>query len=641
MGQNSSQPEGIPEIPDDFGVVVPETPYSEEDSSELKKRDKKNRHAKKKEKRERLSQHKEVNGIGTPPPDDNAKPSKRKREDEPERKKSKRKHRKDDAQHETESPSTTHGLMSSQATPLKLESLDKKARKSSKHKKDSNGTKAPASRAAKRNTDSKNNVRGPRVREADNKTIGFYTPEELEKIESHKVNFCKLHGISSLTFDELVHHSERGSQDWPLPTATISKSEFWDEIYCLLPGRDRRSVYRFMRRHFQGSSQRAHDWSPEQDEELIELHESHGPKWTYIGRLLGRSDDDVWQRWKNKLRYKDTMNRGSWSEEEAKLFLEAMQAVWESLSHTLNKEEKRKSLGKDFYEMDETLVPWGTISAALDNKRSEQQCSDKFRKLRPVVMKMRTNGNPDAVFDYEKSARRARHWNRKLGDHHKSEQYVKDDDSDVDMKANEVQETRGSHPTQTQVLSEIMRDMSHAPTEHAESESESESESAKKSKKSKKSKNSKPTEVLNADAEAVSSPKTKEEKKREKKERREKQKQEIADSELTSDKTARKERKKQKKEEKEILEAEERRAAEASSSEAQSEPRAKRSKKSKKASSDADHSFDSDSDNSQSSSAAVSSTSATAATTLVPDESDSDEEEIDSNASVKFESSLE
>jgi hypothetical protein len=642
----------------DVHIPVPETPYTEHDAPEPKKKSKKNRHSKK----EKSVQPEEVNGIGTPPSGDNAtKPSKRKREDEPERKRSKKKNRKDDAQHEsehisTQSPSALKVSLSSQTTPSKAERKDKKPLKPSKEKRDADVTTPPtfqaprATPAAKEatkseqqlSTEGRGKIRGPRTREADNKKIGFYTPEELEKIETHKVNFCNWHGITGLKFDELIQHSERGSQEWPLPTETISKYEFWDEIYSLLPGRDRRSVYRFMRRHFQGSTQRAHDWSPEQDEELIELHAQHGPKWTYIGRLIGRSDDDVTQRWRNRLKYKDTMNHGAWSADETKVFLQAMQSVWETLSHTLNKEEKRKCLGKDFYEMDESLVPWGTISDTLDNKRSQQQCSDKFRKIRPVVMRMRANGQPDAVFDYETSAKRARNWNRKIGEGYISEQYVKDDDNDVDMDADEVGETPGPQPTRSQGFSEIVQEISHASTQ----ETAAESELTKRPKEAKKSKKGDHTEDLVADEQAVSPPKTKEERKREKKARREKEKQENSEAEAKAEKAARKERKKQKKEEKKRREEERRaaEAAEASSSEAQSEPpkeKTEKSKKSKNTSSEADRSSGGDNNNTQPSPTAPSPNSAKA-DTPVHDETDSgQEEEDDSDAIVKFESDSE
>jgi hypothetical protein len=628
----------------DPSIPVPETPYAEHNALESKKKSKKNRGSK----NEKSAHPEEVNGIGTPPSDDNAtNPSKRKREDEPERKKSKKKNRIDNAQRDEDSPKALNSPLSSQPTSSKAERKDKKAHKSSKQNRDVNGITPPTSQAshvtpAAKDTDQstqqlsaegKAKIRGPRTRETDNKKIGFYTPEELEKIESYKVTFCNWHHISGLTFDELVHHSERGSQDWPLPTTTVSKSEFWDEIYALLPGRDRRSVYRFMRRHFQGSTQRAHDWSPEQDEELIELHAQHGPKWTYIGKLVGRSDDDVYQRWKNRLKYKDTMNRGAWSAEETKVFLEAMQSVWESLSCTLGKEDRRKSLGKDFYEMDESLVPWAIISASLDNKRSEQQCSDKFRKVRPVVMKMRTNGHPDAVFDYETSAKRARNWNRKIGEGHKSEQYVHDADSDVDMNADEVGQTPGSKPIRPQGFSDIIREMSKAPTQATDAENEP--ELTKQPKEAKKSKKSNGTEDLAADDQAVSSLKTKEERKREKKERREKEKQEMTETEVKAAKAARKERKKQKKEEKKRREEEERRAAEASNSEAESEP-----PQEKKTSSEAIHSSDAENDNNQSSPAAPSPNSAKA-DTPVHDESESEEEVDDGDANMKFESDSE
>jgi hypothetical protein len=244
-------------------------------------------------------------------------------------------------------------------------------------------------------------------------------------------------------------------------------------------------------------------------------------------------------------------------------------------------------------------------------------------------MRLRANGQPDAVFDYETSAKRARNWNRKIGEGHKSEQYVKDDDSDVDMDADEVGEIPGPQPTRSQGFSEIVQEISHASTQEADAESEL----TKRPKEAKKSKKGDHTEGLVVDEQAVSPPKTKEERKREKKERREKEKQENAEAEVKAEKAARKERKKQKKEEKKRREEERRaaeaaEAAEASSSEAESEPpkeKTEKSKMSKNTSSEADRS-DGDNDN----------------TPPVHDETDSgQDEEDDSDAIVKFESDSE
>ncbi|KAJ5551116.1 hypothetical protein N7535_000941 [Penicillium sp. DV-2018c] len=285
-------------------------------------------------------------------------------------------------------------------------------------------------------------VRGPRTREADMKRIGFFTPDEVQKIESFKVNFCSMHGISSSLFDEMVQHSERSQfGEFPVSAEIISKADFWKEIYSLVPDRDRRSVYRFMRRHFQASAQKAHEWTKEQDEELIELYAKHGPKWSYIGKLIGRSDDDVTQRWKNKLEHQDTMNQGAWSVQETKTFLDAVESSWHTMKPTLG-----EAAGKDFYEMNERLIVWGNISKEMGYTRSRQQCADKWRKIVRQVMIMRANGMPGAVYDPELAAKKTVNWNTRLEGQKKSAQFVKED-SDSDSGEVPVAKMAASSPS--------------------------------------------------------------------------------------------------------------------------------------------------------------------------------------------------
>lgn len=266
--------------------------------------------------------------------------------------------------------------------------------------------------------------RGSRPGEKDNLKIGFYEPEEIERLEKFKLDFCNTHGIPGEQFDMMVQHSEREDGEFPCDTSITSKSEFWADIYNIIPDRNRRSVYRFMRRHFQPTTQKPHEWTDEQDEELIRLHAEHGAKWVVIARLLGRSDDDVTQRWKNKLEHRHTMRRGPWSEDELRAFMDAMQKMWEGY-----KEVVPESAGKDVYEMDEKLVAWGAISNTMKNVRSRQQCADKWRKIRRAVFAKRRDGFPDAVFDYTKVAKRS---TRPIGEPKsgKSQEFVVEDDDD-------------------------------------------------------------------------------------------------------------------------------------------------------------------------------------------------------------------
>lgn len=236
-------------------------------------------------------------------------------------------------------------------------------------------------------------VRGPRKGKTD-KMIGFFAPSEVSALETFKLQFCNQHAISSEKFDKMVQHVDRRKDSgWPCDDGIIKKPEFWQQIYEVLPSRDRRSVYRFMRRHFQDSSQKPHHWTHEQDDELIDLVGQYGPRFAHIAKILGRVEDDVVQRWKNRLEHRSTMRRGAWSEEEVRGLLDALQESWNNLK------KDGQDVGRDIYEMDEGLVSWGTVSNKLQNCRSRQQCADKWRKIRRKIMGQRRTGNQDAIYD--------------------------------------------------------------------------------------------------------------------------------------------------------------------------------------------------------------------------------------------------
>lgn len=279
-------------------------------------------------------------------------------------------------------------------------------------------------------------LRGPRIGGKDNdKKIGFFTADEVNLLEGHKVLFCNTHNFANDTsrFDAMVQHSDRSGVDFPCPPEICTKPNFWAEIYTLIPSRDRRSVYRFMRRHFQDSKQKAHDWTPEQDKELIELMELHPNKFAHIAKLLGRSDDDVTQRWKNRLQHRDKQNRGAWTEPELRGLQAAVQTAWK-----VNSMQAPNLAGKDVYQMDEKHVAWGAVSDSMNNARSRQQCADKWRKIRKHVLTLRATTDPEAEFDPVDSARRSTRW----GDNNmlkaKSHITVKDDDDETDIDVQQI-----------------------------------------------------------------------------------------------------------------------------------------------------------------------------------------------------------
>ncbi|KAJ5188755.1 hypothetical protein N7491_005076 [Penicillium cf. griseofulvum] len=632
MGNTSSQPEPFPEIPEDFGDTVPETPNP---SKAEVTRQKKNKRLSSTPKASSPAIA-EANGANRSPELDSnmSNPSKRKRESEPERKQKAKKHRKSEKSiaysdsPENNPPASEIAVQTppTPSQPIQSKPKAKKVRQQNgeelktvtastpqftpdltaveklppvKQLSVTKQTPAPDSPnpegittpggSAKEVRGS--GVRGSRTREKDNLRIGFYTPDEVQKIEAYKLNFCTVHGIPTTKFDEMVQHSERGAHgEFPVSSDIISKGDFWDEIYALVPDRDRRSVYRFMRRHFQASAQRAHDWSKEQDDELIELHAKHGPKWTYIGRLIGRSDDDVTQRWKNKLEHQGTMNTGAWSEEETKIFLDAMESAWLTIKPML-----ANNAGKDMYQMDEGLIIWGNISKAMGHRRSRQQCADKWRKIVRQVMIMRANGQPGAVFDPKIAAKKSAHWNMRLEAQRKSSQFVNEDsDDDEATKTTTANLNSEGEVAPSPIANNNVESEHEVQSEEGEPDLPVPPKKANKSKsKRKHDEDATSSPIKEAPSSSAAPKKGKEERKREKKEQREKERQEQIEEEAQDDKAARRERKRKKKEEKKRkrLEEEERLAAEAneapsSDDEASESPKKKKSKKQKQASVD-------------------------------------------------------
>ncbi|KAL2822133.1 hypothetical protein BDW59DRAFT_149681 [Aspergillus cavernicola] len=202
---------------------------------------------------------------------------------------------------------------------------------------------------------------------------GAFKPKEVETLEAFKIDFCNSNGCPTATFDLMVQHGKEGSfpgQEW------IKKKNFWQNVHTILPNRDRRSVYRFMKRHFQASGQKPHEWTNEQEDELVALYQQYGPKWAVLAEMLGRSSDDVVQRWKNRLEHRATMNTGPWSEQELSALQGALQSAWTKMK------AESYDVGRDIYEMDESLISWGAVSDSMEHSRSRQQCADKWRRLK-------------------------------------------------------------------------------------------------------------------------------------------------------------------------------------------------------------------------------------------------------------------
>ncbi|CBF77137.1 hypothetical protein AN4618.2 [Aspergillus nidulans FGSC A4] len=318
-------------------------------------------------------------------------------------------------------------------------------------------------------------------------TTGAFLPHEVEALEDFKVEFCNANACSTTVFDLMVQHGKEGP--FPGPSG-IGKRAFWQQVHKILPGRDRRSVYRFMKRHFQASGQKPHEWTEEQEDELVVLYQQHGPKWAHIAEMLGRSGDDVVQRWKNRLEHRDTMRTGPWSDEETNQLKDALRAAWDKLrSEGIN-------VGENIYEMDESLILWSQISKSMRHVRSRQQCADKWRRLKLTAAgssqaNSRANSRMNSRSVTPHSAKPEFHKN------YKSAAYVfsSEDESESDSKPEEKTKTNSQLKLSTS---------DHGSKEHASREASEAASSDKSGDTSSSEEESDSEEVDSSDVPSVS-----------------------------------------------------------------------------------------------------------------------------------------
>ncbi|XP_066293526.1 transcription termination factor 1-like [Branchiostoma lanceolatum] len=94
-------------------------------------------------------------------------------------------------------------------------------------------------------------------------------------------------------------------------------------------------------------------WSPKEDRKLMKLYEKYGPRWALISKYLGRFEDNIKQRFRQR-----SKNKGKWAPEESKKLIQAVQAV----------------TGQQDVTNLTCAISWQECSHFMDNMRSATQC---------------------------------------------------------------------------------------------------------------------------------------------------------------------------------------------------------------------------------------------------------------------------
>ncbi|EEB05078.1 replication termination factor Rtf1 [Schizosaccharomyces japonicus yFS275] len=132
--------------------------------------------------------------------------------------------------------------------------------------------------------------------------------EEVLLIEREVTRFCAMYNCTEDDFRYRLWNSSR----------TPEISQFLQNLYSMLD-RNRKSVYNYVRRKYHPCPKKC-VWSSEEEEELKDLVNIHGPTWTTIGKMLQRRPMDCRDFWRDYI-HCNAVNRSAWTSEECERLL--------------------------------------------------------------------------------------------------------------------------------------------------------------------------------------------------------------------------------------------------------------------------------------------------------------------------------
>lgn len=78
----------------------------------------------------------------------------------------------------------------------------------------------------------------------------------------------------------------------------LRKEKFFKLLASVLPNRSPMSCYKFVCRNYNSLNHQG-EWTPQEVQKLTELVEKFGRKWTLIGKELGRTSDNVYDKYRS------------------------------------------------------------------------------------------------------------------------------------------------------------------------------------------------------------------------------------------------------------------------------------------------------------------------------------------------------
>ncbi|KAK0721557.1 hypothetical protein B0T21DRAFT_373885 [Apiosordaria backusii] len=201
---------------------------------------------------------------------------------------------------------------------------------------------------------------------------GRLTTIEEEKVTRAVNKFRRDEGMTQQEINKIIHENPAAAaiaaKGAPTPHGAL-----WSTVCEACPSRKRLKLQKFCRQKFHNFVARG-QWTAQQDEELQEMMNIHGNKWTVIGGLINRHPQDVRDRWRDHLICQDKAKKNEWSYEEEKKLIKVVKEA-------INKIQKDLISRKEDKGQAESLVNWQGISAAMGQTRNRLQCMEKWKRI--------------------------------------------------------------------------------------------------------------------------------------------------------------------------------------------------------------------------------------------------------------------
>ncbi|KAJ0116819.1 hypothetical protein J7T55_009970 [Diaporthe amygdali] len=240
-----------------------------------------------------------------------------------------------------------------------------------KSRKATNGRGLSKSRAPvdDENTTATNRKRVPRGEVA----TGPWTSEELNALGQVVDQFCRAYDKNQSELNAMIHL--RPDMSNPM------HKEFWDSAVTAIPQRNRKQIVERTRRLYHNFAGRG-QWTDEQKEELHDLFEKHGNKFSLIAQLINRDQKDIRDYWRNSYLVHAHQHKSRWKPDETETLRNAVEEALHKIriDRENNDQFRPRPRAKGFD--DESLLDWQQISTAMGLTRNRQQCKWKWQDLK-------------------------------------------------------------------------------------------------------------------------------------------------------------------------------------------------------------------------------------------------------------------